>query len=185
MGRGPKREGELRLSGGSMVYNGSTMLSASVAGSNPPVAETAIVSGALVYRLNDQSISYTGGAIVRSGPDSSILTREPAFRCSGANTIVSTVSLTLGPNSASSHTGQGSVLVVGTRSDTRMVYQAATDSAGGTKTVTLRVSSDNHMAWDRYLTASGWVATGPDHVYECETESLLVRETVIETRILS
>lgn len=180
--RGPKREGEIRLSGGTLTFDDSTTLTVEVDDGTTTIGPTPVGEGAIVYRLNDRSIWYETGSVFRSNPDSAIVEREPGFRCTPSNAILSTLSLTLSPDGSESLGKQGSVLIVGERVGTDLVYPNTDTRVTGQKDVTVDVSSTNAGAWERYFTESGWTKTGAT-TYRCRTENLIVRETTVRIDI--
>lgn len=182
--RGPKREGEIRLAGGTLTFDDSTTLRVTVDDGSTTVGPTDVGTGRIFYRLNDRYVWYEAGSVFRSNAGSAHMEREPGLRCTASNAIVSSLSLELDSSSSDSIGRQGSVLIVGERMRSDLVYPDSTTDPTGQTDVTLEVTSENEDAWDRYLTESGWSRTGPG-TYDCETDDAVVRETVVRIDIRS
>lgn len=182
--RGPKREGEIRLAGGTLTFDDGAAMTVTVDDGGTTVGPTPIGSGSLVYALNDRSVRYESGAVFRGGPESVVMEREPGLRCTGENAILSSLSLSLASGNADSYAKRGSVLIVGERVESTLLYPESPDPSAGEVDVTLDVTSINGDAWDRYLTDSGWTETGAS-TYRCTADDVIVRETVVRIDVLS
>ncbi|MFC7203911.1 hypothetical protein ACFQJC_10315 [Haloferax namakaokahaiae] len=180
--RGPQREGEIKLAGGTMSFNDTSALSLKIEAGGTTIGPQSVSTGSLVYQLNDEAIWYESGGVFRESSVWSTMKREPGLLCTPSHAIISTVSLSLETN-ATSVSREGTVLIVGRRAGTNVVYPATGFEDSGMKNATLTVTSQNDDAWEEYLTETGWDKTGTNQ-YSCTAENMLVRESLVQVKIL-
>lgn len=151
-GNGQHRAFDLELSGRTLAVNDSTALNVEVDGT--PVSD-ASASGALVYGVGSGTeIAYQAGAVIRSdGSDAQVVSREPQFRCTEDQAVVTTVTIT-GPTSSVSTDGSIQLLADGPESE----YSTLKAAARGTdSSVTIEYGNTPYdTAWDRFFEDRGW-----------------------------
>lgn len=178
-GDAPVRSGEVRLGGGTLRVADAGTVTVSVEGGGPPPNTYETDPGRLVYRLGDESISYTLGGVVRTSGEASVLREPPPIVCAGDRAVVSLVTVEAA-NGTPAVSGSGSVLVVAAHRSTDLREARSADTGEVDVTLTVERHPD---AWGRHLTANGWVRESDD-TFRCSAGTVYVREVAIETSLL-
>ena len=119
------------------------------------------LSGA-IYRVDDTEIALEGGALLRSEPSGTTMTKVPPIRCTDNRALISVVSFR---NESYTQVSGGTVTVQ--FEENRSVVQfprnrTGVNSTEGRADVTIRVHSTFQDGWERYLRSeeSGFEPTG-------------------------
>jgi FlaG/FlaF family flagellin (archaellin) len=194
-GGGPVRTSEIRLADGSIALTGGAVMDVTVEdGGDDTLAITnttgdpekktpTFVTRALVYRYDDTSVTYEGGAVFnRQDNGGTAVLRAPPIRCGSDVAIVSVTSLELS-RGASSVDSRNTVSVEAIRRSQRVVFPAPNNTASDAASVTIEVKGSPNMGgWENYFDEraaenSALSATGSG--YECDTNRVIVRHTVV------
>lgn len=77
----PARSTEIRLGGATMTIDDGPLVNVTADYGDGNTVTWERHLGAITYRLGDQRIVVTGGAVIRADEESSVLIREPPFLC--------------------------------------------------------------------------------------------------------
>ncbi len=179
--RAPAHAGEIRLVGGTIRVDRTTKFRVAVEQTSPSAVTVnrTFGQGALVYTVNDRVVRYESGAVFSGRESGSVLLRRPAFDCTPDRAIVSAIAVSR-TGDTSSVSKQGSVLVVGRKTNTELLFPLGGAEQDGTQATTVRIRaspSPNSAAWHRYFESNGWTKNGS--WYECPTSRAFVRETTV------
>ncbi|AUX09674.1 hypothetical protein AArcSl_2049 [Halalkaliarchaeum desulfuricum] len=155
----PSRSTQIRMSDATLSVQEAAYVE--ITGTNPETGENYTYPPqqvrSLAFESGDSTVSYTGGAVVRSdGDGDGVMVREPPFLFEDDRMVLPIVRLSSG----------GSVAVSGDQ-----VIQVRTeqvlrrnDPVNGTEfdSVEVNVSTDNPGAWNRYMEDSGMECEEPD-----------------------
>ncbi|WP_299233345.1 DUF7289 family protein [Natronomonas sp.] len=172
----PSRATELRLSGGTLRHGDVVRIT--VADADDPSRNVTAFARPLVYAEGDTEIVYAAGAVFRSGPDSSVMIRDPPFSSGGQTATLPLVETfrTTGPRTVST---DGTVRVTSTA---RAINTTTSPSFDGADSYTVTVESPRAGAWARYFDSRAWV----DDVDETDgaVEATLASDRVTVPRFL-
>lgn len=162
----PSRATELKLPGGS-IRLGETVKFHVRTNSTQPVpcnatGGTVMWSRPLVYQYEDDEITYSGGAVIRSANGRSTMIDEPDWIVSEDHTLLSV--LTTAEGESSGVGGETTILVVGHRTSRSVRCQFPAPNTPVRVNVT--VESPRAEAWEGYFRANGFdvTAASDEHV---------------------
>lgn len=184
-GEADSRSGELRLAGGSLTVDESATMKVSVDGG---ATEETVTTGSLTYRSENSVVTYENGAVIRSDGTSGMVQKPPAIHCTDDSAVVSLVEIKQ-RGDTSSVSSDGSVEVgiekVGNRFYYPVSEDGTTSTAEAADSVSLSIESSDHAdEWEMWLdNQEEWTASGDG--YECDTDAVFVRTTVIEIRLFT
>lgn len=159
------RAGELTLRTGTLS---SSDLDSNISVTNESTTAWLNASGSFVYEHEGTEIVYEGGAVIRSTDNIDWTVRNPPIRCSSDAAIISLVELDGDGGSITAHGSQEVTAV-----------QVDTETVTFTDNVSVFIDSPRKEAFDRTLTANGWVSAGGDE-YVCDTDEAVVRKTTVD-----
>jgi hypothetical protein len=141
----------------------------------------------IVYSgVQDTTIVYVAGAVVRTDGDTSLMSVEPNVVATDRNAVVPFVH-TYPSGGIDSLGGDATVLVVAREQSSKLARQFRTGTAAGDPDarVNVTVESPRAAAWGRYFESEGFVAVDGDPsdgtvTYQFSTDRLFVPETGIE-----
>lgn len=186
-GEANSRTGELRLAGGSLTAGESATVSVSVDHDDGTWSEE-VTTGSLTYQSGNSVVTYENGAIIRRDGDSGMVQKSPAIHCTADSAVVSLVEIKQRGDS-SSVSSDGSVEVGIEKRGNRFYYPVTEDGttfdADAANSVSLSIESSEHAdEWEMWLDdQEEWTPTGDG--YECDTDAVFVRTTVIDVRLFT
>lgn len=187
-GQAPKRAGSLDLDIGATVgvHNQSEM---NVSVDNGDYQEL-FYTRSLTYSIDETQVAYENGGIFRKDHESSaMLGAPPELYCSN-NSEVAVVSMVQLQSENQPSVAAGTVTIIGVKDSTQLLFpDARTGSAvEGTHTVSINVTSPYEDAWNQHFESNDtdWVPVAGEESVECRNvESVFIRETIIEVRIVA
>lgn len=186
----PARSAEVRLGGGTLLIDDGPLLNVTVDYGDGNVTTWERRLGTLTYRLGDQRLVVTGGAVIRADDDSSILVREPPFLCTEEHSRLNLIRIEA--LEAPSISSSGGIQVRNHHQRTRLLAPLNRTLLYDAENVTLEFKDTEHLdAWERYFTQSGteWQQDGSGR-YTCnsfandDTRGLILRDSRIGIRFI-
>jgi FlaG/FlaF family flagellin (archaellin) len=181
-GRAVARNGELRLSGGTIQVSEESEFDIRVENSSGGTLWSGTnTTGSLLYTVDGTTIGYENGGAFRRDGDASAMINEPSFLCQGDRAVVSLV--VLRADDVTAQSGDGNVQIKA-RANRSMVLYSAQRSSSNAESVNLSFTdSEFGDAWDRYLVDNGWTYDSSNDEYGCSADSVVIRVTVIDVEI--
>ncbi|MFC4406113.1 DUF7289 family protein [Haloarchaeobius iranensis] len=179
-GRAVARNGELRLSGGTIEVSRESEFDIRVENSTgDPIWSGTNTTGSLLYTVDGTTIGYENGGAFRQDGDASAMINEPSFLCDGDRAVVSLV--VLRADDVTAQSGDGNVQIKARANRSTVLYSAQRGSANA-ESVNLSVTdSEFGDAWGRYLEDNGWSYDSGE--YSCSADVVVIRVTVINVEI--
>lgn len=188
----PSRATEISLAGATLAVGEPITVSVEVTNTTN-ASDNATVSmhpRPVVYSgVQDTTIAYVAGAVVRTDGDASVMSVEPRFVVTGRNAVIPFVH-TYPSGGIESLSGDGTVLVVARQQNSKLARQFRTSTATGDPDarVNVTVESPRAGAWKHYFESRGFTEVDGDPAdgavtYQFVTDRVFVPEAGIEVAL--
>lgn len=191
-GDAPSRATEISLAGATLSVGEPVSVTVEAVNTSDPMdnATVSMNPRPIVYSgIQDTTIAYVAGAVVRTDRDASAMSVEPGFVVTERNAVVPFVHTYLSGGTTSLG-GHSTVLVVARQQNSKLAQQLTTGTEPGDPDVRVNVTveSPRVTAWARYFESEGYVAVDGDPsdgnvTYQFVTDRLYVAETGIEVEL--
>ena len=185
----PARSTEIRVGGATLHIDEGPLVNVTVDYGDGNTTTWSQHLGSITYRLGDQRVVVTGGAVIRADEQSSFLVREPPLLCTDQHARLNLIRLEALDDPTIST--DRSIQIRNHHQRTRLIAPVNRTWMYQGQSVTIEFNDTEHLdAWEQFFTGeNNWTNEG-DGVFTCDgfdTEGdsgIIVRDTRIGIRFI-